>query len=170
MRIISFAWTTPALLARRKTCTRRKWLRSTAERFQAGELVQAYDKQARFGGKRVGIIRLTAAPYLESTTKAPESDWEAEGFAYLESIGALVDGLEPRKLWQSWRELEPAELWVVRFEVVEIEAELKDNGPPLEMIPEDYGEVVIDCETCGGRFTDEEDFFTHDCSAYTGTS
>ena len=120
MRIISFAWTTPALLARRKTCTRRQWLHSTAERFQSSELVQAYDKQPRFKGKKVGIIRLTEMPYLESTAKAPDSDWEAEGFAYLESIGATVNGLEPRQLWRNWRELEPEELWVVRFEVVEV--------------------------------------------------
>lgn len=121
MRIISFAWTTPGLLARRKTCTRRDWSRSFAERFQAGELVQAYDKQARFGGKRVGIIRLTEKPHLESTAAAPDSDWEAEGFAYLESIGGVhIDGLSPSLLWEKWRKEEPTLLWVVRFEIVEI--------------------------------------------------
>ena len=120
MRIVSFAWTTPALLARRKTCTRSKWLGRFAERFQAGELVQAWDKQPRFKGKRVGIIRLTEKPYLESTADAPDSDWEAEGCAYLESIGAKVGKLPPRQLWRIWRELKPQELWIVRFEVVEI--------------------------------------------------
>ena len=121
MRIISFAWTTPALLARRKTCTRRDWKRSFATRFRAGELVQAYDKQARFGGKRVGIIRLAEKPHLESTRQAPGSDWEAEGFAYLSEIGATVDGLEPLDLWTRWTNRGTGEtLWVVRFEVVEV--------------------------------------------------
>ena len=44
----------------------------------------------------------------------------AEGFAYLESIGAKVGKLPPRQLWRIWRELKPQELWIVRFEVVEI--------------------------------------------------
>ena len=37
-------------------------------------------------------IRLAQAPYLQSTADAPESDWQAEGFAYLESVGAAGDG------------------------------------------------------------------------------
>lgn len=41
MRIISFAWTSPALLAGAKTVTRRDWDDSYARRFSAGELVAA---------------------------------------------------------------------------------------------------------------------------------
>ena len=64
-------------------------------------------------------IRHTLAPYKESTADIPNSDWEAEGFAYLESIGATVNGMPPRQLWRIWKELEPVELWVVRFEIIQ---------------------------------------------------
>src|SRR3990170_1690123 len=91
MRIISFAWTRPALLAGRKTVTRREWDDSYASRFGEGELVAVYDRSPRYGGKQVATIQLTRVPYRESTRDAPDSDYEAEGFAYLDSIGAKVD-------------------------------------------------------------------------------
>jgi hypothetical protein len=65
----------------------------------------------------VATIRLTQKPYKEPTSSAPAADYEAEGFAYLESIGADVDGVRPSVLWRSWK-LYSAEMWVVRFEVV----------------------------------------------------
>lgn len=40
MKNISFAWTTDALLAGRKTCTCRDWERDYAERFKAGDLTR----------------------------------------------------------------------------------------------------------------------------------
>ena len=115
MKIISFAWTTPALIAGRKTVTRRDWDRDYAERFQAGELIAAYDRSPRFKGKQVATIRLTEKPHFCNET--PIEDWEGEGFAYLESIGAKVNGHTPRELWDDWREETPF-MWVVRFEVV----------------------------------------------------
>ena len=117
MRIISFAWTTPALLAGRKTVTRREWDDSYASRFGEGEPVAVYDRSPRYGGKQVATIQLTRVPYRESTRDAPDSDYEAEGFAYLDSIGAKVDGLAPWTLWQTWK-LEPRTLWVVRFKLL----------------------------------------------------
>lgn len=62
MRIISFAWTTPALLAGRKTCTRRDWTYGYAANFALGEEVAAYDRSPRAFGQRVATIRLTALP------------------------------------------------------------------------------------------------------------
>lgn len=117
MKSISFAWTTPALLAGRKTVTRRDWKESWARSFREGELVGAYDRQPRFQGKQVAVIRLTEAPYLESTAQAPDSDYEAEGFGYLQERGIMVDGLLPEKLWRVWR-VSPRSMWVVRFELV----------------------------------------------------
>lgn len=90
MKIISFAWTTPALLAGRKTVTRRDWQLGYASGFHAGDLVAAYNRSPRHGGRQVATIRLTRAPYLESTKEAPPEDYEAEGLAYLDSIGAKV--------------------------------------------------------------------------------
>jgi len=119
MMTISFAWTTPALLAGVKTVTRRDWEPEYAARFKAGQLVAAYDRQPRYRGRQVAMIRLMQAPYRQSTAEAPESDWEAEGFAFLESVGAKVDGMRPKVLWRAWHVF-PREMWVVRFELVEV--------------------------------------------------
>jgi len=78
MKIISFAWTTEALLAGKKSCTRRCWSYDYGERFKTGDIVQAYDKSPRFGGKQIAIIEITAA-YWEYLQDMPKSDLEAEG-------------------------------------------------------------------------------------------
>jgi len=117
--MISFAWTTPALLADRKRVTRRDWSPEYAKRFREGDLVAACDRQPRFRGKQVATIRLTCNPYRQSTLLAPESDYYYEGFAYLEQLGAKVNGLAPAELWRQWKE-HPIELYVVRFELVEV--------------------------------------------------
>src|SRR3990167_3098984 len=105
MRIISFAETTPALLAGRKTCTRRAWKSSYARQFHFGARVLAYDKSPRAGGKPVAIIELSAWPVLSDKLRLPLplTDWEAEGFAYMEEHGlALFGGATPRQVWDSW--------------------------------------------------------------------
>jgi len=127
VKIISFAWTTPALLARRKTCTRRDWDANYALRFKAGELVQAYDKSARVGGKKVGVIRLVGDPFYSPLM--PDDDYEAEGLAWMEEQGLMVPvtdikskkklPMHPRRFWVAWK-LQNYPLWVVRFELVNI--------------------------------------------------
>ncbi|MFA7248069.1 MAG: hypothetical protein WC273_00375 [Dehalococcoidia bacterium] len=121
MRIISFAETTPALLAGRKTVTRREWKESYAYALNPGDLLQAWDKNPRTGkGKRVGTIRLTAAPRLEAARDVPDEDWEGEGFAYLAEHGlTLFGGATPREVFDGWRRSTNS-LWVVRFELVEL--------------------------------------------------
>ena len=123
MRIISFAWTTPALLAWQKSCTRRDWNDLYAWRFHKDEMVQAYNRSPRFSGQLIALIRLTHRPYKEPYCQVPASDWEAEGFAYLESIGATVNGMTPRQLWEIWKQ-SPLEGWVIRFEIIQIEQKL----------------------------------------------
>ena len=119
MKIISFAWTTPALLAGAKTVTRRDWSAGYAARFAPGELVCAYDRNPRFKGKQVATIRITSV-VLGTAFKLPPEDWEAEGFAYLSKRGAKVDGLTPEELWSDWNQGGARHLWVVRFELVEV--------------------------------------------------
>lgn len=121
MKIISFAWTTPALLAGQKTVTRRDWNDRYAGTFLAGERVAAWDRQPRYGGKQVAVIQLTVAPLKQGTGAAslPKEDWWREGFDYLQKLGAKVDGLEPKALWRAWQ-LHPRAMWVVRFELVEV--------------------------------------------------
>ena len=56
--IISFAWTTEALLAGRKDVTRRWWTDEYARRFPPGSVHDAYNRSPRFKGKRVASIRV----------------------------------------------------------------------------------------------------------------
>lgn len=117
VRIISFAHTTPALLAGAKTVTRREWTDRHAAGFKAGDLVQAWDRSPRVkGAKRVGTIRLTADPVAESSADFSMADWCPEGFGWLQQNGAadVVRGIV-----DDWVE-NPRPLYVVRFELVEV--------------------------------------------------
>lgn len=119
MKIISFAWTTEALLAWVKTKTRRHWNDRYARSFKAGELVQAYDKLSRAGGKRVAIVRLTRDPYQERTSKMGYADYYAEGLAWMETKGYLIKGVTPFKFFQNWIAADEL-VWVICFEVIKI--------------------------------------------------
>jgi hypothetical protein len=121
VKIISFAYTTPALLAGRKTCTRRNWAPRYAALFNGGELVQAWDKSPRIGGKRIGTIRLLQEPRLEPLNEMPDSDYEAEGFAYLHqyelNIGQTIWGSWSKADFDRWRQ-SGEKAYVIRFESV----------------------------------------------------
>jgi len=119
MRIISFAWTTPAVRAKVKTCTRREWDDAYAARFNAGNLLAGYDRNPRFHGQQITVVRLTCKPYKEPYCRVPATDWQAEGFAHLEQLGATVHGMTPGQFWQQWLD-SPLEktCFVVRFEYV----------------------------------------------------
>ena len=125
MKIISFGFTAPAIVAREKTVTRRDWTDSYASRFKSGEVVQAWSKQPRFGGVKIAEIRLTQAPYRQHLTRMRNSDYEAEGFHYLDEIGHKPP---PSSGFHdfSWREFcrwrkEGGIVWVVRFRIVRVE-------------------------------------------------
>lgn len=99
--IVSFSWTTPALLAGRKTRTRRQWDEKYAARFHVGDVCQAYDKGPRNGGKRVGYIKITGMK-RENVALMPEEDFEKEGFAYLEEQGFTLWEKPARKAFDDW--------------------------------------------------------------------
>lgn len=130
--IISFAWTTPALLAGHKTVTRRDWDPGYARRFKAGMEVVAYDRSPRAKGKPIARLRLTADATYEPDAEAPDSDWAAEGFEWFCERAwdtAFADGYEhpDRRIadrvcfdgFADWREAGGSS-WVIRFEVLEI--------------------------------------------------
>ncbi len=119
--IISFAHTTPALLAGEKTVTRREWSPEHAARFRAGQMVDAYDRSPRNGGKRVATIRITSIT-REPMSAMPDGDYEAEGFAYLEAhgIGSAAGHDTSRRGFEEWRQA-GTDAYVVRFELVEID-------------------------------------------------
>jgi len=101
MPIISFAWTTPAFVARQKTCTRRDWNDRYAKQFVPGRMAQAWDQQPRYGGRRIGTIELLSMT-RERYCDAPPGDWWEEGFAFLQAAGARVNGYQPFDLWTEW--------------------------------------------------------------------
>jgi len=125
MKIISFAWTTPALLALRKTVTRRDWKEKYASGFHAGDEVQAWDKLPRNHGRPIATIELTAEPSLEPYAEMPDDDYEAEGFKFFEEHPEFLPADAPwstmnRQVFdQSRRDARGRRLWVIRFRLVE---------------------------------------------------
>lgn len=129
MNLISFAWTTPALLAGAKTCTRRDWTPDYANHFKAGDVVSAFDRNPRNSGKKVAEIRLLNTPVLESTLDMPASDYQAEGFAWLYGHADVLpakifgapcsrDDFSPAG-FNRWRQRSEL-LYVVRFALVRV--------------------------------------------------
>lgn len=119
--IISFAWTTPALISGNKSCTRRDWNPNYARRFRRGDIVIAYDRQPRNGGKPIARLRLTQDVTHERDADAPDSDWAAEGFAWFQQRYGdhLSNGRDVSwKGFCDWRK-DGGSSWVVRFEVLE---------------------------------------------------
>lgn len=118
--IISFAWTTPALLAGEKTVTRRAWTPEHAARFREGDLVDAWNRSPRVGrsrgARKVATIRLTRDPWLQHTDEMRPEDFRREGFRWLREHGEAetVD-----RITALWRDA-PATLFVVEFELGQV--------------------------------------------------
>ena len=143
MIAIAFAWTTPALVTGNKTCTRRDWKETHARRFRRGDLVAAYDRQPRHGGRQVATLRLTATPVYSS--ELPEEDWEREGFRWLSEKGARVQGHPPEVIWRAWKigAVHGEKWWVVRFSV----ESLTDSGLDIAL---QHGGTPFGAVTGGG--------------------
>ncbi|MCK4785941.1 MAG: hypothetical protein KAV87_19450, partial [Desulfobacteraceae bacterium] len=62
---ISMAYTTPAIVAMKKTVTRRHWKLRHVLRFHHGTRAMAWSRQPQYGGERIAIIELIMDPYLE---------------------------------------------------------------------------------------------------------
>ena len=133
-KAISFAWTTPALVAGRKTCTCRDWDDDYAQRFRAGDVIAAYDRSPRYGGTQIATLRLTHdATYgrLIDVLGGFDAAYEAEGFAYGDEQVASGNqqmrkaiernlGVEPGETLRDWlRQTAMVREWIVRFEVVD---------------------------------------------------
>jgi len=93
--LISFAWTTEALVEGRKTCTRRQWseryFQQWVKAWREGRVVHdAWDRLPRAHGKKVGQIRLTCEPYRQKLLDMPVEDLEAEG-GYWKSKDEFVE-------------------------------------------------------------------------------
>lgn len=126
MKIISFAWTTPALLAGAKTVTRRDWDDDYARRFTLGQEVLAYNRSPRHKGQAVARLRIVSVT-KEWDRDAPDDDYEAEGFAWMEAHPESLPkadrgfylGRVSRDAYDQWRR-GSGWSWVCRFEVLEV--------------------------------------------------
>lgn len=122
MMHISFGWTSPAVKARRKTVTRRSWKDSHAKKFYPGDMVKAYDKDPRYGGVCFGLIRIKSL-HKAPIADMPDSDYEAEGFAYLHENPHLIPKSIPFDVssegFRVWRESGET-YYTVAFEIVEL--------------------------------------------------
>lgn len=101
---LSFAWTSEAYQAGRKTCTRRLWSDRTLRTWQRAwdqgrRRHKAWDRSPRFKGACIGEFELTARPERQRLADMPEADLQAEGglWASLEEFIGLFGGedLEP---------------------------------------------------------------------------
>ena len=130
MMIVSFAWTTAALVCGDKTVTRRYWTRRYAQRFHAGDLVQAYDRQPRYRGRRVALIRLTREPYTQSLDDLTDEDERKEGglWGSAQAFREAMRGANVRD------DTEP-DPFVVEFELMAVSLEAAERyglrEPPL---------------------------------------
>jgi hypothetical protein len=131
--VISFAWTTPALLAGAKTVTRRDWHDGYARQFRDGTLIDAFDRTRRNNGKKIATIRLVGDVAFEANAVMSDADYWGEGYAWLQAHPErqpkqiLGDYVHPdtftRAGFNRWRQNGGA-MWVVRFELVSVESPL----------------------------------------------
>jgi hypothetical protein len=129
VKLISFAWTTPSLVAGRKTMTWRDWNERYALSFCAGERVQAWDRLPRNHGRQVALIELTDVPKRMMSSWLTDDDYEAEGLAYLAEHPEVwpktifrqpftADAVS-RERFDYFREL--GEIgWCIRFKLIEV--------------------------------------------------
>lgn len=134
-RYLSFAWTVPAIMERRKDTTRRTWDPATARLFPRGTWFWGTDRALYRNGRRICLGRISTDPFVQNTRDMDPDEFNREGFDYLESIGATVGDCGPRELWRRWTE-DPRELVVVRFEVVAFMSELPE-------VPKLQGELAL---------------------------
>lgn len=118
--IVSFSWTSRALVAGVKTATRRLWKDSYAARFHAGDLIDAYDRRPDFGGKPIAVLRLTEDVHVDADAGPPPGDFGAEGIPWLRDRGLCRPGLPRTEAdFVAWTRAD-GPFYVVRFELVEL--------------------------------------------------
>lgn len=139
--ILSFAWTWPAFVAQAKSVTRRAWKPNYAERWKGGTEFDAYDRSPRFKGRKIGVGQLVGPARLRTLSSMPHADYGREGFQYLYDHPQLVPPSRRKQLWEDWTwagfdkwRLSGGSVWVVRFEILEIEPEATQR---LESMMED---------------------------------
>jgi hypothetical protein len=120
MMLVSFQWTSLPLLAGAKSVTRRDWQLGYAKRFYVGDRISAWDFNPRNGGQKIGELVIDSIQ-RELMTGMPDSDYEAEGFAYLhERYDSYVTSHESFDMWRQSGGL----VWTLRFSIESIRSDL----------------------------------------------
>ena len=127
--ILSFAWTTPAVVLGEKTETRRDWQPKTIAQFKKliGKDVEAWDRSPRFGGHPFGIVKITGVTAERDSSKIRGASWTFEGFHVLQAIGATISKRTPEEVWRFWKYENEYPQTVVGFQL----KELNDYGIEL---------------------------------------
>ncbi len=114
MAILSFAMTKEEFLMGKKTVTRRDWADTHHEMWVRmwetnRHIHDAYDRNPRVGGSKIGELRLTQRPYRERLSDMPVEDLVAEGgmCSTLEDFYELI-GMSPHR-----------QVTVIRFEKID---------------------------------------------------
>jgi len=126
-RAISMAHTTPAVVAKAKSKTRRTWKEDYARKFKAGDILDATSMQYRFGGVHIADIQLKEPPYLENI-----GDWEGreeilyeeEGFKFLDDPNIMPEHAPLLKLAKIWIGSN-ADFWVIEFDTLKVDPDAK---------------------------------------------
>lgn len=120
---ISFGYTWPAAVAREKTKTRRLWKEAHARKFKKDRLCRGIDKDRRAGGGEILLLRLVADAVKQPMIDMPDSDYYAEGFAYLNEHRHMIPKCMPYDVsWAgfcNWRN-SGGSMYVVAFEILEV--------------------------------------------------
>lgn len=125
--IISFGWTTPALLAGVKTVTRRDWNDKHAQQWidRIGTIADAWNASPRVVSKQPHPIAKIRIESVLLTAQYPDEDFELEGLRWLDEHGIWMPDttrkdfrIKPAAFWNQWRAERPM-LYRVAFEVVE---------------------------------------------------
>lgn len=121
--IMSFAYTTPALLALQKTVTRRDWTSQHAAKFTPGMIVDAWNYSPRMVKcnphkvAEIEIVSITPHP----VAAMPDTDYKEEGFEFLDTAGIPCTLLPKWANCRTWRQYfdiwktDLSTLYVVRF-------------------------------------------------------
>jgi hypothetical protein len=155
---ISFGWTVPQLFAG-KSVTRRCWKDSYGQQFikrwrRGITTYIALDKNWRQGGKQIGWITLTVAPYKERLCKMPQSDMAAEGFPEL---------TQQEFTERFFKGDDQQEVWVIRFRFTPLAEESCSAGiaqnPDIDKNTEDINSSQggKSCSALGSRNLDIAD-------------
>lgn len=82
----------------------------------------AYDRQPRFGGIKIAVIKLLRPPWLQQLSIMPDTDYYREGFEWIEEHPEY----KPRRFREYsmrdvWWEMQMSggAMWVVEFKIIE---------------------------------------------------